>query len=335
MTETSQKPYDNSRRFYENHVKPMIREKFPEYEHRIAVGISGEGSDCFGYDDFISRDHDFGTGVCLWVTQEDFHRFGRLLSIAYNELVDSMPGADLTDRLRQRRGVMTIDGFYSGVLGTQCDAESGVISEETWRTFDHSCLATAVNGEVFRDDLGVFSAYRRQLLDYYPDRIWRERIAAELHGYAASLQVNYSRCMARRDIVAAEICRARGLEAAMQLFFLLKRIYPPYYKWTFRALGEIDAESSFAVHIKDLAATPCSLASWEHIKYMPDSLNVSHRVVVLSEQIAEMLRDMLVTSGLVEDWQAPESSSLTWAEGIPGGREIYLEKYVDEVLAEI
>ena len=115
---------DKSRHFYENQVAPMIRSKFPEYESRIAVGLVGEGSDCFGYDDFISRDHDFGTGVCLWLTDEDFHKYGRLLSIAYNELVDSIPGADLTARLRQRRGGMKIDDFYTNILGTEIDAES-------------------------------------------------------------------------------------------------------------------------------------------------------------------------------------------------------------------
>ncbi len=289
---------DKSRRFYENKVAPMIREKFPEYEKRIAVGLSGEGSDCFGYDDFISRDHDFGTGVCLWLTEEDFHKFGRLLSIAYNELVDSTPGANLTARLRERRGVMTINGFYSNILGTKIAAEDCVIDDETWRAMDHSCLATAVNGKVFRDDAGVFSAFRKKLLEYYPDRIWRERIAMELHRFSAALQVNYSRCMGRKDTVAAEICRATGLEAAMELYFLMRRTYPPYYKWTFRALNEIDAEGSFTRHVKELAEAHVSLAPWEHIKYMPDNLNVSDRVVVISEQIAEMLRDMLVESGL-------------------------------------
>ncbi|RKM59441.1 DUF4037 domain-containing protein [Butyrivibrio sp. CB08] len=308
---------EKSRRFYENQVAPMIRSKFPEYESRIAVGIAGEGSDCFGYDDFISRDHDFGTGVCLWLTDEDFSRFGRLLSIAYNELVATTPGADLTDRLSQRRGVMTISGFYSYVLGTDCDAEKEPIPESTWRSFDYSCLATAVNGEVFRDDLGIFSAYRKSLLSYYPDRIWRERIATELHNFSASLQVNYSRCMARKDTVAAEICKARGLEAAMELFFLLKRVYPPYYKWTFRALSENWGDSSFARHIKDLAETGCCLPAWEHIKYMPDNLNMSDKVVVLSEQIAEMLRDMLN------------------AQGLSDSGESYLEKHVDVILGEI
>ena len=303
-----------SRRFYENQVAPMIRTKFPEYETQIAVGLSGEGSDCFGYDDFISRDHDFGTGVCLWLTDEDFHKFGRLLSIAYNELVDSIPGEDLTARLRERRGVMTIDGFYSNILGADIAAESGIISEETWRSLDHSCLATATNGEVFRDDLGVFSSFRKTLLDYYPERIWRERIASELHRFSASLQVNYSRCMARKDTVAAEICRSTGLQAAMKLFFLLKREYPPYYKWTYRALTEIDTNGSFARHIKDLAETPCNLSAWEHIRYMPDNLNMSDKIVVISEQVAEMLRTMLVESGLSHCDDA------------------YLEKHIDEIL---
>ncbi len=303
-----------SRRFYENKVAPMIKEMFPEYESRIAVGLCGEGSDCFGYDDFMSRDHDFGTGVCLWVTEEDFHKYGRLLSIAYNELVDSIPGANLTERLRERRGVMTINGFYSNVLMTEIDAESGAIEENTWRKMDHSCLATAVNGEVFRDDLGIFSGFRKTLLEYYPDVIWRERIANTLHEYSASLQVNYSRCMARKDTVAAEICKATGIHAAMELFFLLKRVHPPYYKWTFRALTEIDDEGSFARHIKELAETPCSLSAWEYIRYMPDNLNMSDKIVVISEQIAEMLGEMLLASGLSAD------------------NDPYLEKHVNEVL---
>ena len=79
---------ENSRRFYDEHVARMLHERFPEYEKSIAVGIAGEGSDCFGYDDEISRDHDFGTGVCLWLTDSDMDRIGEELGRAYNELVE-------------------------------------------------------------------------------------------------------------------------------------------------------------------------------------------------------------------------------------------------------
>ena len=50
-------------RYYETYGRPMLHEKYPEYETRIAVGLVGEGSECFGFDDRISRDHDFGP-VC-------------------------------------------------------------------------------------------------------------------------------------------------------------------------------------------------------------------------------------------------------------------------------
>ena len=95
---------EKNRRFYDQYVAEMIRSQFSEYEDRIAVGIAGEGSDCFGYDDELSRDHDFGTGVCLWLTDADMARFGYALSIAYNELVEhaGCPPDDIQMPVRHR-----------------------------------------------------------------------------------------------------------------------------------------------------------------------------------------------------------------------------------------
>ena len=58
-------------RFYLEKGAPMIHEKFPDYEERIAVGVCGEGSDCLGYDDAVSQDHDYGIGFCMWLTAEE------------------------------------------------------------------------------------------------------------------------------------------------------------------------------------------------------------------------------------------------------------------------
>ena len=291
---------EKNRRFYDEFVAPMIREKFPGYEDRIAVGIVGEGSDCFGYDDEISRDHDFGTGVCLWLTDEDMARFGNLLSIAYNELVDSAERAYFTERLAERRGVMTVRRFYSNILNIDIDAENPVLTEEQWLSLDHSCLKTATNGEVFRDDPGVFTAFREYLMGYYPDRVWRNRIAEQLHEYASAFQVNYARCMTRGDTVAAELCRARGLASAMELFFLMKREYPPYYKWTYRALNELDAEGVFAKKIRELSEERIRPEAWEGTRYLPNRLNYKDRLVSLSEELACEIEEMLAERGLIK-----------------------------------
>ena len=53
-----------SREFYETVGKKMIHTYFPEWENRIAVGLVGEGSDCYGFDDEISIDHDYAVGFC-------------------------------------------------------------------------------------------------------------------------------------------------------------------------------------------------------------------------------------------------------------------------------
>ena len=309
--------FDNSRRFYEKQVSGMIRNLFSVYEDRIAVGLVGEGSDCFGYDDFISRDHDFGTGVCLWLTDEDMELFGKELDNAYNELIDRQPGNNLTRRLRERRGVMTIKHFYSQILGVECDINSCELSFDEWQKLDHSCLATAVNGAVFRDDLGLFSAYRKMLLDYYPEDVWKVRIVNEMHKFSAALQVNYARCMSRGDIVAARLCHMHGLEAAMQLFFLMKRVYPPYYKWTYRRMTEIDSKGMISKWIKELSETLGDVSAWEGRNYNPNYLNLNDKVVLLSERIAEEIAKMLMGHGLIDN------------------ADPYLERHIDEIIAKI
>ncbi|MBQ6128248.1 MAG: DUF4037 domain-containing protein [Lachnospiraceae bacterium] len=291
---------DNNRRFYDEYVAPMIRERFGGYEDRIAVGIAGEGSDCFGYDDVISRDHDFGTGVCLWLTDDDMDEFGKELSAAYDDLVGSKERAFYTERLRQRRGVMRIHDFYSDILRIDCDTKNCRMSHDQWLRLDHSCLATAVNGEVYRDEQGEFGAFRKLLLGYYPDDVWRIRMAEKMHEYSANLQVNYARCMTRGDIVAAEACRLQGMMAAMELFFLIRRKYMPFYKWSYRALTELDETGSFALRIDELARLHSNEAAWEGTKYHPNRPNLKDRVVGLAEDIGYDLSEMLKESGMTD-----------------------------------
>lgn len=44
----AEKGLEISRCFYEEYGREMIHSQFPEYESVIAVGVAGDGSDCFG-----------------------------------------------------------------------------------------------------------------------------------------------------------------------------------------------------------------------------------------------------------------------------------------------
>ena len=142
-------------------------------------------------------------------------------------------------------------------------------------------------------------------------------MAEQLHEYASSFQVNYARCMTRGDVVAAELCRAKGISSAMELFFLLRREYPPYYKWTFRALAGLDEEGTFSAKIREAAEERIRPEAWEGTKYHPNRLNYKDRIVSLSEEIASEIEQMLISNGLTKK------------------RGRYLELHVDELLSEL
>ncbi len=141
--------------FYEEFGRPMIRRKFPEYEHMIAVGLVGEGSECFGFDDQVSRDHDFGPGFCLWLTDPIYDEIGEELQRAYDELPSTYMGVTrfTTLKAQKRVGVFRIGDFYESLIGLR-DVPT---TQNQWLFLDDYRLATAVNGKVFQDDLGEFT----------------------------------------------------------------------------------------------------------------------------------------------------------------------------------
>ena len=72
----------------------MIREQFPEYEEIIAAALTGSGSECYGFDDEVSGDHDFEPGFCLFLPGEEEvdRRTAFLLERAYAKLPAEFEG---------------------------------------------------------------------------------------------------------------------------------------------------------------------------------------------------------------------------------------------------
>ena len=146
---------DEARRLYFECGRDMIRDSFAEYEGRIAVGLAGHGSQCFGFDDELSRDHDFPAGFCLWLTDEDDALFGVPLARAYRAL--GFRGSAQRSALAEDGvGVRRISDFYRRYTGSAGAPESW----QQWMAIPSYALAEATNGEVWRDDSGVFSSVR-------------------------------------------------------------------------------------------------------------------------------------------------------------------------------
>ena len=65
-----------SKRFYLECGKDALEKELPEIADRVAIGLVGEGSECFGFDDDLSTDHDFEPAFCMWVERDDYEKFG-------------------------------------------------------------------------------------------------------------------------------------------------------------------------------------------------------------------------------------------------------------------
>ena len=229
------KGLEEAKALYEARGAEMIHTQFPELEGRIAVGLAGHGSECFGFDDELSRDHDFEPGFCLWLTDEDDLAFGTRLSHAYRELVAGAL-AERSALGEKKLGVIRSSDFYRRYTGCSGAPES----PEHWLALPSYALAEATNGEVWRDDLGEFSAVRETLLHGMPEDVRRKKIAARAVSMAQSGQYNYARCLAHGEAGAAQLALTEFVRSACSMAFLLNRAHEPYYKWCFRAMERLE-----------------------------------------------------------------------------------------------
>lgn len=227
-----------SRKYYETLGVPMLKSQFGSYYDRIAAGLVGEGSECFGFDDEISRDHDWGPSFSLWLCKEDYDIIGAELQNAYNKLPAEFSGFSArteTELSGKRVGVHSIGDFYKKYIGL----ERSPITIDEWRRIPEHLLAVATNGEVFYDPLGKFSEIRQKLLDYYPEDLRIKKIVARAAVMSQSGQYNYQRSLRRQEFVAAQLALDEFVRNGISMVFLLNKKYAPYYKWMHRGLRDL------------------------------------------------------------------------------------------------
>ena len=144
------KGIDLSRAYYEQYGKEMLEKDFPELLPFLAAGLLGSGSECFGYDDEVSRDHDFDPGFCIFIPGEDkvSRKDAFRLERAYHDLPKEFMGLERPDQQPvggARRGIIRTEDFLMEKTGTP----DGCLTLSQWMTVPEQLLLEVTNGELF------------------------------------------------------------------------------------------------------------------------------------------------------------------------------------------
>ncbi|MBR0136978.1 MAG: DUF4037 domain-containing protein [Erysipelotrichaceae bacterium] len=266
---------------------PMIQQDFPELVDKIAAGLCGSGSECYGYDDETSRDHDFEPGFILFLPDESVidQKTAFALEKAYNRLPKVFLGfkrSNVSPVGGNRHGVIRVSDYLNQMTGSP----DGNLSTEQWLTIPDEFLAEAINGEIFHDPSGIIKPARKKLKEM-PEDIFLKKLAGQLLVMGQSGQYNYLRCLQHDEPEAAQLSAFRYSEAAMKTIFLLNRKYMPYYKWSYRAFNELETLRYLKNYLYYLISTDNSEANSKTKKEMIEAV----ALLVIGELRSQGLSD--------------------------------------------
>ena len=308
-----------ARAYYEQYGEPMLRERFPGLMPFVAAGLAGSGSECWGFDDEISRDHDFEPGFCLFLPGEDVvdRRTAFELERAYAALPKEFMGL-------RRSLVAPVGGPRHGVLRTaefmtdKVGKADGNLSLMEWLYMPEFSLAEAVNGEIFMDGYGEVTAIRERLRRR-PEDVRLKKLAGQLLLMGQSGQYNYRRCLQHGETAAAQLAAVEFVKSTMAAVFLLNDVYQPYYKWCFRAMRALPKLALTAELLEYLLTTDNE----------PDTAEEKSRVMegIAADVIGELREQGLLGELREQGLTGTDVNRETQGRGLTGAVGADLEKY--------
>lgn len=230
-----------AKKYCDEILLPFFKQKHPILLDNISIGIAGEGSECFGYDDILSQDHDFTFECCVWVNDEFYESYCKVNNIG-NELVELANKYDgFTSKVKglynnKRRGICKVSDWYYKFLGLKGCPKT--IYE--WIKIPNYSLATATNGEVFfAGENSDFLKIRDELKKGYDKDVLKFKIVRSCLKIAQSGQYNLERCIIRKNYVASRQAETECINEIINIIYLLNNRYTPFYKWSYKGLKEL------------------------------------------------------------------------------------------------
>lgn len=210
---------------YEEQLKEMMDGDFD----KISVGLCGQGSECFGFDDEISKDHDFGPGFCIFLDDELKEKYWDRLEKFYEGLPKEFMGMErmVSSHGQGRVGILSTKDFYFSNLGIDQEPENLY----QWYQLSEERLAMVTNGRIFHEGDDEFMKLRKVFRHFYPKEVRMKKLASRFAVMAQAGQYNYGRCLMRKDYVAAYFALGLFMKNAVSAVYLLNHQYMPFYKW--------------------------------------------------------------------------------------------------------
>lgn len=247
-----------SRHFYGDIVAPWLDKAAPGL--RYSAGLLGYGSELLGFDDAVSRDHNWGPRIHIVLGQEDFDRHARRLVAEFSSMAPPhYRGEPIGWRSRPHppaNGPEAAGAVEHGVefqtLEAKLEGHFAIRSLDglnalQWLGFAEQKLLAFTAGAVFHDDDGRLGAARDRL-SYFPRDVWLYKLACQWRRIAEE-QAFVGRAGQVGDDLGSRVVAARLVRDVMHMAFLLERRYAPYSKWLGSGFARLPIAASLAPHL--------------------------------------------------------------------------------------
>ncbi|MZQ83317.1 DUF4037 domain-containing protein [Paenibacillus sp. 5J-6] len=232
-----------SQKFYEDYIVPRLSTAMPALSY--ASAIVGPGSEVLGFDTPMSRDHDWGPRVQIFLREDDVSLSDAIIEALLMAAPSTFNGFSL--KVDQTL-VTTVSIYYGRRLGLSPVRLLEGLDPLDWLTIPSQTLAELTSGTVFRDDIGELTVVRDHLR-YYPQDVWLflmasiwNRIAQEEHLMPRAGFVG--------DELGAGLIASRLIRDVMSLCFLMERRYAPYPKWFGSAFRQLTCANELLPYLK-------------------------------------------------------------------------------------
>ena len=278
-----------SKKYFYECAYPILQEKFEHILGDITVGLVGEGSDCFGFDDNYSMDHDWGAGFCIWLSDESYRNYAKSLQEFYNlELPSSYCGYSIKTNpinSNNRVGVISTSQFYYQFIGNIAVPKNNI----AWLYAPIHAYACVTNGEIFYGENTDFIKTRNVLLKGYPKDVRNKKLASQVATMGQSGQYNYVRCLKRGDNTGAFLAKAEFIKSTANVVHLLNNAYTPFYKWIDRSIKKQEKLSFISEYFEKLLQINDEKKSIDMIEFISCKIKDELLVQKLSDGTTDFL----------------------------------------------